>query len=55
MRKLITIVAIFAAGYLFGDSALRVVRVAWSEVSGKVQPNWEALEDHLKSLEISEG
>ena len=55
MKKFIVIGLIFVAGYIFGDSALRVLRVAWSEVSQKVQPEIDNLEEHLKNIDIPKG
>jgi hypothetical protein len=56
MKKLITITMIFALGYMFGGSALRVVRVAWSELTEKACPSlWDDLEDRLRDVSIQAG
>ena len=55
MRKFVTIVAIFAAGYLFGDSAIRIVEATWAELTGKVKPELKELQEHIESLDINDG
>ena len=54
MRKFVTIVTIFACGYLFGDSAIRIVEATWAELTGKVKPELKELQEHIESLEIKD-
>ena len=54
MRKFLVIAAIFFAGYYFGDTALRVLRVAWSEISAQVKPEIRDLQIQLENIEMPE-
>ena len=52
MKKILTIAAIFFLGYFFGDSAIRVVNVAWSEITSNAGPKLDQLGDYAKDIKI---
>jgi hypothetical protein len=50
MRKYFIYAMCFFMGFVFGDCAIRVAVIAWSDIAEKVSPKLDQLGDQLKDL-----